>query len=448
MQSLYDGQVADHGDLPTAHQHDHSWLDAALIFRAFALAFSVKRIAVAFIALVASGIFGFALDAVWPSSNQVAYQTTPTGIIAEPELLHLDMPLERTVDGEVVSLPRMGNFAFFVDELRYAEDGVSGGVRNLSLAAIATGSRRAASAALWLALNRTSYAVILFLGVAAIWSIGGVVLARSVALALTRDDDIAWSQMRGIARLRAVDVYLAKLIPLGVVLTGSAALTLCGLVAAIPGIGELLYVVGFLPLIVGGGILMALAVVIGGAALPLMAYPVVIDGMDCADAAAAACSYVIRRPARYAFYLLVALIGGAILLTVLKLLVMLGLSLAGNAVASTMSLDEVAYSMDGAEVTVAKPTAIWTPPALHGSSPFYGTISDRPVNGWLGLVRSLIRLALMSVWALLAAVIVAYGYAAAGASYLLLRRSVDRADITELPLENADKDDSSAMTEL
>jgi len=448
MESHHDGQVAIHGDQPHPHQHDHSWLDAALIFRGFALAFSAKRIAVAFLALVVTGIFGFALDAVWPEGNGVGYQSTATGVIAEPELNRLGIPLERAIDGETVALPRMGNFAFLVDELRYAEDGVTGGVRSLSLSTVAVGAQRAATAVIWLALNRTVYAVLLFLGIAAIWSVAGAALSRSVALALTRDDDIAWSQMRGIWRLRALDIYLAKLIPLGVVLVGSAALALCGLLAAIPGLGDLLYVVGFLPLIIGGGILMALAVVIGGSALPLMAYPVVIDGMDCADAAAAACSYVIRRPARYAFYVLVSLLGGAVLLTVLKLLVMLGLSLAGNAVASTMSLDEVAISTGDAELVIDKPAAIWTPPSLDGSSPFYGTISDRPVDGWLGLVRSFIRIALMTVWALLAAVIVAYGYAAAGASYLLLRRSVDRADITELPLENADKDDSSAMTEL
>lgn len=433
----------DHSRTP-----DHSWLDAVLIFRAFAMAFSVQRIVLALVGVIATGVFGYALDVVWPDDHTIAYQKTATGIVAEPELVRAGIPLATEIDGARVSLPRMGNFAFLADELRYAEDGISGGVRSLSLTPIALGFQRVAQSAFWLAVHRTTFAILFFLGVAANWSFVGAALARSVALTLTRDDDLSWRAIRGVAQMRFLDIVLAKLIPLGGVMFGALLLAVFGLLAAIPGIGEIIYVVGFLPLVVGGGILMALAVIVGFAAIPMMAYPVVVDGMDCADAAAAACSYVIRRPARFAFYVLVSLIGGAILLTVLKLIVMFGLALAGSAVSSTMGLDSVEASTTDAVVTISKTDAIWMPPALDGTAPFYGTISDSPVSGWLGIIRAIIRLALMLVWAILAAILVAYGYGAAGASYLLLRRSVDRADITELPLENADKDHSSVETEL
>src|SRR5690606_19983322 len=113
------------------------------------------------------------------------------------------------------------------------------------------------------------------------------------------------------------------------------------------------------------------------------------------------------------------------------------------AVGATMNLGSPVLTEGAADGAPDKLNAIWTAPAPSGAVPFYGAFDASRLGGTSWFASGLVRGWLMLVWGLLAAFAVNLVYASAVIAFLLLRRDVDRTDMTEVATEFADKGQGS-----
>jgi hypothetical protein len=241
-----------------------------------------------------------------------------------------------------------------------------------------------------------------------VWSFFGAMITRVAALRLTIDEHASWGRMSAFARSRFSSYFGAPLFPLaGVVITAIPVFAL-GLFA-LADWGTL--VTGlFWGLALIAGFFMALLLVGLMFGWPLMYATISTEGTDSFDALGRSYAYVLQRPLHYLFYIFVALISGAIGLCIVDLFAFLVIHTTEWAAgwgASHQRMQEVAG--DGLDSGM----------------------------GYAG--SSLILFWKNIVYAIVAGFPLAYMWCAATASYLLLRRQVDAAEMDEIELDEDDE---------
>jgi hypothetical protein len=264
----------------------------------------------------------------------------------------------------------------------------------------------------------------------ALWSLLGGVLARMAALQATRDDRAGPANAARFAFSRWPWFVLTPLIPLLVVAVLWAVLYVFGLVFyGIPYVNVVLSLVGslffFVALLIGVG--MALLLIGYALAFNLLYPAIAVEGTDGFDANSRAFSYVVGRPWHLLFYSFVALIYGAITYLFLGTVVFLALRFTQHAVGSGAGL-----FIDGMQG--GSPFAEMLPAPEFGRLT-YGLDAWPTLTPWAKVAALLTMLWSYLLIGLLAAYAVSYYFSAQTWIYLLLRRSADGTDFSDVYVE-------------
>lgn len=427
-----------------------TFLDFALLFRAVGIAlWPPTRLVMALAGVIATGLLGLALDAVSPASSSPAIVHVNHRWVSEAGLYNqkADAHAVRLAVSDLVAAggerQTSGVFKQFLFQLRTTEDRCIAGVFGLDPREIIGVGRDLLVLVSWLVAMHSVYAIFFGLGVIAIWGFFGIGISRGVAVAIARNDEPSVAEYADMCKSQWTQAATLPLIPAVVILAAAIALWIFGLIGAIPFAGKLIVGVLF-PIVIFGGAVMALSLVLGAAAIPMAPSGIAASGDDAMDALGKAASFVFSRPVKTLFYYFVAFVVGVIAFAALKWLIALSLWCGGSALRMTMDVGgaSVAHPTSAPASTAAPGAldALWIPPSPSGATPFYGTFPGFELEGASWASRGLIRLWLVFTWACLAAFAASYFYASAGIAWFLLRRDVDRTDITEVDDENADKD--------
>lgn len=245
--------------------------------------------------------------------------------------------------------------------------------------------------------------------IVAVWAMFGSMLSRYAALELTGADRPKWSDLWQFAATRWLHNFLAPLSLVLVVLLLWGVLTLGGMILLTSNSGLAL-----------AGLLWPLALVIGlGATLtlvglmfgwPLLSASISADGQDGFGAVGTAFSYVYRRPLPLAFYVIVAAFLGWLAWVIVSGLAESLISLTNAATMAGLSEERV-RSLSLRDETLG----------------ILGKFGLDAMESWRYLVQSVSVSFLFS-----------YFWAATTMIYLLLRRSVDGTDWSEVFVEESD----------
>jgi len=301
----------------------------------------------------------------------------------------------------------------------------------------------------------------LALAVLVIWAFFGGGIARIAAVEVAADDRIGLGEAASFA-CKKYGAYLgATVLPALAVLFLALCCTLFGLVFRIPGISFLVAVLFFLvPL---AGFLMFLIALGGVAGAPLMYPAVAAEGNDSFDAISRAYSYVFGRPWRYIFYNLAALVYGLACTFFVGFFVkqMLDWSLAAVSYGTGGGFEEniiprlktllsplnnlVLRAVEGLgswiadwDVTGYLASAFDAASKHLGLQPF---AADNLELGWNAATASvLIAIVVYIIIGLVVAYVISLFFSMQTTIYLLLRKRVDGAEMTEVYREEEEED--------
>lgn len=240
---------------------------------------------------------------------------------------------------------------------------------------------------------------------------GGI--CRCAALEFAHDEKPGLFEAFNYTRQQYRSFLSAPLLPLGLVFVLAVFLMISGLIASIPGVGELLFGLVFgLALIFGFLItLMTLGTLTGGLLLlPSIAYEK-SSGMD---AIGRAFNYVLARPVWMCFYVLTATVLGTFFYLVLRFIFFLSLQMSYGLVYMGMKLG-------GSEEKLQR---IWSEPDFMN---FLKHISDGSV--WSESAAGfMVNIAMLIIVAILLSCVVSYFFCSSTVIYALMRKKVDRVE--------------------
>ncbi len=145
----------------------------------------------------------------------------------------------------------------------------------------------------------------------ATWAFFGGVITRIAAVQLTGKDRVTLPEAVKFVIARYTSYLLSPLVPVGIILVIVALMALYGMVALIPFVGDIvLYGLG-LPLVLLGGVVIAV-LLIGLIGYPLMFATISVEGTDTFDALSRAYNYVFQAPWTYLGRGLAAVLYGAL----------------------------------------------------------------------------------------------------------------------------------------
>jgi hypothetical protein len=158
------------------------------------------------------------------------------------------------------------------------------------------------------------------------WAFFGGVITRLAAVQFNGKERTTLKQAVRFVMSRYVSYVLSPTFPLAVVAVIVLLMALYGLVALIPILGDVLLYGLLFPLIIIGGVAIAI-ILIGLVGYPLMYATISVEGSDTFDAVSRSYNYVFQAPWRYLWYWFVALVYGAAVSFVVILIgcVMVGL---------------------------------------------------------------------------------------------------------------------------
>lgn len=147
----------------------------------------------------------------------------------------------------------------------------------------------------------------------AVWAFAGGVITRMAALQLANKGPVKVMDAVRFVSARYLNYLLAPLVPLAIIAVVVLGLIGFGLLGLIPFFGDVLFLGLGLPVVIGGGAVMAVFLV-GLVGYPLMYTTLSAEGdaSDTFDALSRSINYVYQAPWQYAWYLLVTVLYGAI----------------------------------------------------------------------------------------------------------------------------------------
>ncbi len=144
-----------------------------------------------------------------------------------------------------------------------------------------------------------------------VWSVFGGAITRIAAVQLARGEKIGLFEALRFTLRRIQSYIFAPLFPLGFVFFLVIILAIFGLLGMIPFVGDIFIEGLFWPIPMIFGLVMAVALV-GLVGWPLMAATISTEGTDSWEAVSRSYSYVYQRPWQYIWYSLVAIAYGGI----------------------------------------------------------------------------------------------------------------------------------------
>jgi hypothetical protein len=289
------------------------------------------------------------------------------------------------------------------------------------------------------------YFVLVLLWAVATWALFGGAITRIAAVQATRGEKIGALEALRFTRKRLTSYVMAPLFPLLFMVALTVLMILFGLFVMIPFVGD--FTAGFFwvaMLILG---LIMGVVLVGLVGWPLMSATISTEGTDSWEAVSRSYSYVYQKPWQYIWYSLVAICYGAVLVFFVGFMGSLTAYLSRWGVAQTPFIS--AANREPSFLFVYAPKSFgWRPLLLQGAKVNGadvvqdGAIDEQNYNEFLKNFHwwNHAGAGLMAIWlGLLFLLIIGFGYSyfwcAGTLIYLLMRRSVDAAEMDEVYLE-------------
>lgn len=144
----------------------------------------------------------------------------------------------------------------------------------------------------------------------ATWAFFGGVITRIAAIQLAGKDRVTLQEAVKFVATRYTSYILSPIVPVGIIAFIVVGLAIYGLIALIPGVGDLVLYGLLFPLVALGGLVMAILAV-GLVGYPLMYATISVEGSDTFDALSRAYNYVFQAPWNFLWYGVVAVVYGA-----------------------------------------------------------------------------------------------------------------------------------------
>lgn len=291
----------------------------------------------------------------------------------------------------------------------------------------------------------------------AVWAFFGGIITRIAAVQITGKDHVTLPEAVQFVRRRYASYVLSPLVPVGLILVIVAAMAVYGMVALIPFVGDvLLYGLG-LPLVLLGGVVLAM-LLIGLVGYPLMLATLSVEGTDTFDALSRAYNYVFQAPWTYLGRGLAAVLYGALVMFFVVFAGSLAVYM-GKWAVSQAPLSETTNRRPDYLFVYAPESFGWKELLLRGSraevseSAVYDPVTRRrtikyvDANGTAGKyyeqmwLTEKIGAALASIWLTLALLLVigfsySYFWTASTHIYLAMRQKVDETEPDEIYLDD------------
>lgn len=294
----------------------------------------------------------------------------------------------------------------------------------------------AGNGALWLATQRSWFAVFFTVILLVIFGFFGGAICRTTAVASARDESLSFREALRFSGGKFAALVAAPLLPVGIFVVAGFLIFIGGLVAAIPWLETIAALIYGLALL--GGVVLAgtlLAVVLG---FHLMWPTIAVEASDAFDAVSRSASYVFQRAWHVGFYSFVLLLYGGVSFVVVRIIGMLVLKLSHLATGAGMNLVSSAETS-----TVGKLDAIWRMPAWQdlpllpalGDVNFWGSFGNAPLSGTESFATFFFALWVFIVVGLVGAFVVSFYFCGSTEMYFLLRREYDAVDYDEIYYE-------------
>ena len=289
------------------------------------------------------------------------------------------------------------------------------------------------------------------------WSLFGGAITRIAAVQVARGEKIGLAEAVKFTLKRYVSFVTAPLFPLAFVGVLVLFMILFGLPHMIYFLGDLFSgLFWWIPILLG--LLMAITL-IGLVGWPLMAATISTEGTDSWEAVSRSYSYVFQKPWHFLWYTLVALTYGAVVIFFVGFLGSFAIYLSKWGVSKTPWVKSA--DRDPTKLFVYAPTSFgWRVLLLEGAKTKDGVsvVQNGAIDpvAYASFVNELpwwnkMGAAMVAFWVgLVFLLVLGFGYSffwsAATILYLLMRRSVDGADLDEVYLEDEDEAPFSAVT--
>ncbi|MFN4260267.1 MAG: hypothetical protein ACK4RK_13300 [Gemmataceae bacterium] len=288
------------------------------------------------------------------------------------------------------------------------------------------------------------YFLLVIVWTLATWGLFGGAITRMATVKLARNENVGLMESLRFVGTRYREYLLAPLFPLALVAVVVIGLALFGVIGMIPVVGDIVWYGLLMPLVLIGGLIMAV-VLVGLVGWPMMYATISTEGEDSFDAISRSYSYVYQYIWHYAWYSVVALAYGAVVVFFVGLMGSLVVYLGKWSVGQWTT-----QSRDPSFLFVYAPTSFgWRDLLLQGAMTEGGqsVVQNGVINAttyaayvsemtWYNTAGA----ALVTVWLyLFFLAIVGFGYSyfwsASTIIYLLMRRRVDETDMEEVYLE-------------
>lgn len=430
---------------PTKGPEYLRWIESTGLlhmFRTLKLACQPAKIGVAFLTLVATFTFGFALDVVWRSSG---LGVAPDAVAQFIHARETDLRYEEA-KGDV------GVFAAWRDHQRRSILGLLGS--SLPGSGIAMGTpvgnyiESTSTArplryftfivygAWWMLRFHPVYTLLFCAGGLVIWSLGGGMLCRMAAVQFARDEKPTTIEAYHFTIRRLWGGFaLAPCVPMGIALLIVVPMVLGGLLLRVPYLGDVIGGPLFVFAIIGGFLVTVLLAGFcfgGGLLWPSVA----VEGSDAFDAFQRSVSYVLNwKIWKAVFYVVIATVFASLWWVLLRLGAFIALRITHAAVSfGTMPFGWFARDTD--PQVLSKLEVIWQlsgPNALHAVSDWSKLtvaeyFSAACIWFWIAIIVGL-------MWAFL----VSFYFSVWTVIYFLLRRDVDMIEFEDIHIDNPEE---------
>lgn len=302
-------------------------------------------------------------------------------------------------------------------------------------------------------LYNSAYFLLVIVWTLVVWGLFGGAITRMASVQVARGEKISMREAVRFVWARYVSFLSAPLIPLLFVGIMVFLLSLYGLVFMIPWLGDILVAGLGWPLVLLAGLMMAV-VLVGLVGWPMMYATISAEGSDSFDAISRSYSYVYQSPWSYAWYCLVSLAYGAVVVFFVGFMGSMVVYLGKWGVSQTPFIQKA--GRDPSFLFVYAPESFhWRTLLLDGAKVDGQDVVQKgqiiPVleQNFRGQLSWPMKTgaAIVSVWIyLFFLMIVGFGYSYFWSSstivYLLMRRKVDDTDLDEIYLEEDDMEES------
>ncbi len=337
--------------------------------------------------------------------------------------------------GEAITAVRKGNFLTGLDEYQGILDGKA--IQPVAIAAPRIPAGRAPAeprgfvfwvlmaghGLIWLVCRHWLFAIVFLAITLAAWAFFVGAIYRMAAVHAAREEMLSIAQALKFSREKFMHLFLAPLLPLGIIFVAGVLLFVGGAIANLWGIGALVVAI-LLPvaLIIGTVAAFMLIGLIAGMALM---YPTIaVEGSETFDALNRSVSYPFERPWRTGLYAMVALLHGTVCYLFIRGMALLTLTITHAFIKTGIFSggQTLATNADRLDLVWPAPTfANLHPPCSWAAMGPIESASAVVISIWVYLVIGLVAAVLLSYWVCSTTII-----------YYLLRRKVDATDLDDV----------------